>query len=91
VGPRAGLDEVVKIKIPSPRRDTNPRSSCTYPSAIPLVEVKIHFKGPYHLLSDGIKENQENPGIEEPTMGSNLRPPNVKQEEADRDSTRGHI
>jgi hypothetical protein len=32
VGPRAGLDAVVKKKIPSPRRDSNP-----YPVAIPAL------------------------------------------------------
>jgi hypothetical protein len=36
VGPRAGLDAVVREKIPSPYRDSNPRSSSQYPSAIPL-------------------------------------------------------
>jgi hypothetical protein len=36
VGPRAGLDEVVKRKIPSTYRDSNPRSSSPEPSAIPL-------------------------------------------------------
>jgi hypothetical protein len=36
VGPRAGLDAVVKRKIPSFCRDSNPRSYSPYPSAIPL-------------------------------------------------------
>jgi hypothetical protein len=36
VGPRAGLDAVVKRKIPSPCRDSNPRSSSPQSSAIPL-------------------------------------------------------
>jgi hypothetical protein len=36
VGPRVGLDAVVKRKIPSPCRDSNPRSSSPYPNAIPL-------------------------------------------------------
>jgi hypothetical protein len=36
VGPRAGLDPVVRRKIPSPRRDLKPRSSSLYPSATPL-------------------------------------------------------
>jgi hypothetical protein len=34
VGPRAGLDVVVKRRIPSPCRDSNPVSSSPYPSAI---------------------------------------------------------
>jgi hypothetical protein len=36
VDPRAGLDVVVKRKIPSHYRDSNPRSSSPQPSAIPL-------------------------------------------------------
>jgi hypothetical protein len=36
VGPRAGLDAVMKREIPSPYRDSNLRSSSPYPSAIPL-------------------------------------------------------
>jgi hypothetical protein len=36
VGPRAGLDTAVKRKIPSPWRDSNPRSSSPQPSTIPL-------------------------------------------------------
>jgi hypothetical protein len=36
VGFRAGLEAVVKRKIPSPSRDMNPRSSSPQPSAIPL-------------------------------------------------------
>jgi hypothetical protein len=36
VGPRGGLDAVVKRQIPSPWRDSNPRSSRPYSSAIPL-------------------------------------------------------
>jgi hypothetical protein len=36
VGPRAGLDTVVKIKVSSLRRDPNLRSSRPYPNAIPL-------------------------------------------------------
>jgi len=31
--PRAGLHAVVKRKIPSPCRDSNPRSSCPYPGS----------------------------------------------------------
>jgi hypothetical protein len=36
VGPRACLDVVVKRKIPSPCRDSNPRSSSPLPSATPM-------------------------------------------------------
>jgi hypothetical protein len=36
VGPRAGLDEVMKRTIPSPCRDSYPRSSSPQPRAIPL-------------------------------------------------------
>jgi hypothetical protein len=36
VVPRAGLVAVVKSKIPSPCRDSNPRSSSPKPNAIPL-------------------------------------------------------
>jgi hypothetical protein len=36
VGPRTGLDTMEKRKIPSPCRDSNPRSSSPQPSAIPL-------------------------------------------------------
>jgi hypothetical protein len=36
VGSRVGLDAVVKRKIPSPCRDSNPRSSNPQPNAIPL-------------------------------------------------------
>jgi hypothetical protein len=36
MGPRAGLNAVVKRKIPSPFRDPNPRPSIPYPSAISL-------------------------------------------------------
>jgi hypothetical protein len=36
VGPRAGLDAVMKRKIPNPCRDLNTRSSSPYPSAVPL-------------------------------------------------------
>jgi hypothetical protein len=31
VGPRAGLNAVVKRKIPSPRRESNPRTSIVQP------------------------------------------------------------
>jgi hypothetical protein len=33
VGPRAGLDAVVKRKIPSPRRESNPRTPIVQPVA----------------------------------------------------------
>jgi hypothetical protein len=35
VGPRAGLDAVVKRKIPNPCQDSNPRSYSPWPSSIP--------------------------------------------------------
>jgi hypothetical protein len=43
VGLRAGLDAVVKRKIPSPYRDSNPRPSRLYPSAIRLSYPRIHL------------------------------------------------
>jgi hypothetical protein len=39
VGPRAGLDAVVKRKILSPSRDSNPRSSSSQPSAIHNIKI----------------------------------------------------
>jgi rubredoxin len=36
MGPRAGLDAVVKRKIPSPCQESNPRSSSPQPSAVTL-------------------------------------------------------
>jgi hypothetical protein len=36
VGPRTSRDEVMETKIPSPCRDSNPRSSIPYRSALPL-------------------------------------------------------
>jgi hypothetical protein len=38
VGPRAVLDAVVKRKIPSPRREPNPRT----PIVQPLAKINIH-------------------------------------------------
>jgi hypothetical protein len=48
VGPRAVLDGVVKIKIPSPRRESNPRTPIVQPvaSAIPTeLSHPIHMGG----------------------------------------------
>jgi hypothetical protein len=39
VKPRAGLDAVVKRKIPSPRRESNPRTPIVHPVAL------HHFSG----------------------------------------------
>jgi hypothetical protein len=50
VGPRAGLDAVVRRQIPSPDGDSNPRSSSPYPSALP----------PRH---PGSRNNNNNPWI----------------------------
>jgi hypothetical protein len=33
VAPRAGLDAVVKRKVPSPRRESNPRTTIVHPAA----------------------------------------------------------
>jgi hypothetical protein len=41
VGSTAGLDAVVKEKIPSSYRDSNPRSSSPLPSAIPLPRHEV--------------------------------------------------
>jgi hypothetical protein len=43
VGPRAGPDTVVKRKIPSPCRDSNPRPYSTQPSAILLSYSGLHL------------------------------------------------
>jgi hypothetical protein len=43
VGPRAGLDAVVKRKFPSSCRDSNPRSYNLQPSAIPLSYPGSYF------------------------------------------------
>jgi hypothetical protein len=60
VGPRAGLDAVVKRKIPSPYRDSNNRSSSPRPNATPtelsrllsICFACLHLFFPfYHLTS----------------------------------------
>jgi hypothetical protein len=49
VGPRAVLDVVVKRKIPSPRRESNPRTPIFQPVAQRSVKIreflKIKFDG----------------------------------------------
>jgi hypothetical protein len=44
VGPRAVLDTVVKIKIPSPRRDSNPRTPIVQPVDIKMHPIKIGYE-----------------------------------------------
>jgi hypothetical protein len=58
VGSRAGLDPVVKRKIPSPSRDSNPRSSGSEPSVIPLSShgsFNILGRGDYNKVFFGRK------------------------------------
>jgi hypothetical protein len=43
IGPRDVLDAVVKIKISSPRQDSNTQSSSSQPNAIPLSYPGYHF------------------------------------------------
>jgi hypothetical protein len=43
VGPRAVLDEVVKRKIPSPRRESKPRTSIVQ-SVIIIIIIIIHMR-----------------------------------------------
>jgi hypothetical protein len=50
LSPRAGLDAVVKRKIPSPCRDSNPRSSSPQPSSI-----QLSYLGSSSLLSEAFK------------------------------------
>jgi hypothetical protein len=56
VGPRAGLDAVVKRKIPSPCRDSNRRSSSPWPSATSLSFLGsllvCGLQNSYHPCSD---------------------------------------
>jgi hypothetical protein len=40
VGPRAVLDAVVKRKIPSPRRESNPRATIVQPVAIMALNAE---------------------------------------------------
>jgi hypothetical protein len=51
VGPRAGLDAVVRRKIPSPYRDSNPLSSSPKPSAIPLSYPDFCCYYYYYILT----------------------------------------
>jgi hypothetical protein len=43
VGPRAVLDAVVKRKIPSPRRDSNPRTSIVQPVAQRCTDLRLNI------------------------------------------------
>jgi len=43
VGPRAGLDAMVKIKIPKPHRESNPRSPIVQPVARPIKYTGYSF------------------------------------------------
>jgi hypothetical protein len=45
VGPRAVLDAVVKRKIPSPRRESNPRTPIVQPVAQCYTVLKLAAKG----------------------------------------------
>jgi hypothetical protein len=48
VGPRAGLDKVVKRKIPSPRRDSNPDRPARSQSPILIFDILIYLpSGPF--------------------------------------------
>jgi hypothetical protein len=50
VDPRAVLDAVVKRKIPSPRRESNPRTPIVQPKILPIrILIWISFK--YILIS----------------------------------------
>jgi hypothetical protein len=58
VGPRAGVDAVVKKKIPSIFRDSNPRSFTPYSSTIPLsypgssfVSYDSKYRAQYFYIS----------------------------------------
>jgi hypothetical protein len=42
VGPRAGLDAMVKRKISSTCRESNTRSSSPQASAVPLSRINLH-------------------------------------------------
>jgi hypothetical protein len=59
VGPRAGLDAVVKRKIPSSCRESNPPSSSPQPSDIPLSypgyyvrKIKMYIVLPFDLINE---------------------------------------
>jgi hypothetical protein len=55
VGPRAVLDAVVKRKIPSPRRESNPRTPIVQPVADNIcMEMYIHDSIPGNKLMDTI-------------------------------------
>jgi hypothetical protein len=59
VGPRAGLDAVVKRKISSPGRDSNPRSSNPYLSTIPLSYPGPRNASPHRQFSLVSKAHSE--------------------------------
>jgi hypothetical protein len=46
-GPRAVLDAVVKREIPSPRRESNPRTSIVQPVAQSLYRLSYHGSSVY--------------------------------------------
>jgi hypothetical protein len=49
VGPRAGLDAVVKRKIPSPRRESNPRTPIVQPEVQRYTDwtIKYFLRSPH--------------------------------------------
>jgi hypothetical protein len=60
VGPRAVLDAVVKRKIPSPRRESNPRITIVQPVVLPEAispEVKWPERGAKHSPSSSVEVN----------------------------------
>jgi hypothetical protein len=44
VGPRVVLDAVVKKKIPSPRRESNPRTPIVKPIAKAKYKIDVHVE-----------------------------------------------
>jgi hypothetical protein len=66
VGPKAGLETVMKRKIPSPCRDSNPRSSSPWPSAIiqsypgSMINYKSELLKKKHLYRSTAKINRPN-------------------------------
>jgi hypothetical protein len=56
VGPRAGPDAVVKRKIPSPRRESNPRNPIVQPAAWMLhIENLMNFNKSYVICMLNLK------------------------------------
>jgi hypothetical protein len=49
VGPRAGLDAVMNTKIPSPRRESNPRTPIVQPEAQSLYRLGYHGSSIYNI------------------------------------------